>query len=182
MTLNTKVLIAVPMNPKEIFDYLVDLLGRDFNGTPRWEHDEPHVDRWGNHRPAVYSTTIGQGLRAWTMVKYASDGPLVYHDDEELKEFAEEDWFNNIIHNEHCIQVSFDTAYGYRSSTGASCSDLHAWLIVMLAGFLRDKGVPTDKWSWQNEYKGEWYLPTDTAALIDFGDPVAGELPEKASR
>jgi hypothetical protein len=52
------------------------------------------------------------------------------------------------------IEVTFDTAYGYRFEEGENCSQLHARLVAQLGNWLDERGLP---WKWQNEYTGEWF-------------------------
>src|SRR5690242_14095966 len=49
------------------------------------------------------------------------------------------------------MEVSFDTAYGYRGPEGG-CGDLHARLVRELGAWLDGRRV---RWSWLNEWTGE---------------------------
>jgi len=161
MTLSTRILIAEPTNPKDLFLFCLDLLKRDFNGEPQWEH-----------KAGTYNSSCGQGLAAWVFVHYAQDGPLQWGDP---KEYAEYGWPLPEF-NEHLLNVDFDTAYGYRSGPNeAGCSDLHAWLVQEVGRWLAAKNIT--RWGWRNEFTGEWFGPDDD--VLNLGDPVIGELPER---
>jgi hypothetical protein len=168
VTLATRIVVVDPIDPKVVFDRCLELLGRDIEGTP-------YVDE----KPGSYSTRFGQGLAAWCIVNYAVDGPIHHYTEGFAKELKDDDpeweppWYN-----EHCVDITFDTAYGYKSPSGAGCSDLHAWFIRELAVLFEEKGVK--KWVWNQEFTGEWYGPDDPVTHL--GTPTRGELPETRHR
>lgn len=130
----------------------------------RWEYDADDCERL-DHPP-------GLGLAAWLLIKYRPTGTKV--EDEP----AREDWMSDEEHEgakEYaakqpmtngfgCIEVNWDTAYGYRGPNGESCSTLHAYYIAALGKWCDERGIA---WKWRNEYTGEWFDGTD--GLAEFG-------------
>ena len=55
------------------------------------------------------------------------------------------------------LEVSLDTAYGYKDALGG-CGDLHARFVANLGKWLDAKGAP---WTWMNEFTGEVHAGTD---------------------
>src|SRR5437763_1201661 len=123
MTLSTDIVIAEPVNPRMVFDFCLSLLNRDFDGVPTWE-EVPASD--GSE--ARYETTVGQGLPAWLFVYHATDGPMRLDTE-----------YGSPI-DEHCVRIDFDTGYSY-DREGASCDDLHAWLVQEVGAWLDGRGI-----------------------------------------
>lgn len=193
MTLATRVHIKYPVNPEKLFLRLLEVLESNpaltlvpRSGLPRCgDATYDHV-RKGDvafhhavtgkpvlHERSEYRSTIGQGLSAILEVEYGDDGPVDwlarYRDDDE--EVGPWDTF--------IVAARFDTSYGYRSQSGARCDDVHAMLVLVVARFLADAGVPDDAWHWHDEYRGEWKpleeLMTLGDALLAAQDfPVSG--------
>lgn len=182
MTLDTSIAIGKPHNVREIFDFCRLLLK-----TPE---DTPVIERvCGDWRAGCkeISNPIGIGLAALLEVYYGADGPMVHRHDkwcevevgpakwddtgQQMVTQAEVDSHTASIAANPCengwaaIEVTFDTAYGYRGDGGESCSDLHARLIRAFGQWLDARGLP---WKWQNEYTGEWFDSYD--GLDEFGD------------
>jgi|SRR5687767_1265711 len=139
MTLNTTVLIGKPCDEKEVFMFCRELLNcpKDIPFT----HDEDSIRNPG-----------GIGLDAWLWINYDKD-PKAHECDFECDEdcyYAESPRHSGYSY----VDVSFDTAYGFRGKDGESCSDLHAKLVYKLGEWLDSKDLP---WKWQNEYTGEWF-------------------------
>jgi hypothetical protein len=174
MTLNTSIAIGKPHNVREIFDFCNTLLGA------------PETVRFEQDRGTIRNEPM-QGLSAWLWINYGVDGPMVHlHDefcetevgpakwDDEGKYSVTQDDVDR--HNEWvartptasgwaAIEVTFDTAYGYRGEGGESCSDLHARLVTALGRWCDARDLP---WKWQNEYTAEWHDGFD--GLDDFGN------------
>jgi hypothetical protein len=69
--------------------------------------------------------------------------------------------------------VHFDTAYGYRAdSNGASCGDLHAWLVREIGAWATEQGA---SWRWYDE-SGNGWLDTRNDDLSPLGDPEVGRI------
>lgn len=146
MTLSTDLVIVDPIDARKVFDFTLALVAEGFPRDPKWEHDE---DR------RRYSTTVGQGLPAWTFVHYATDGPLLVESEEEWREWAEEgETFDPPPCNEHCIRIDWDTGYSYRGTNGEGCGDLHARYVATVGHWLDEQGK---RWWWKNEFTGEWH-------------------------
>lgn len=175
MTLDTSVVIGAPTDVMELFQFCRTLLGT-LEGTP-FTHNEA-----SDHRPGQRQifNPGGIGLPAWLWIYYGADGPIPKHqhdkwcasevggewdhDQEDVDSHAAHIASDPTENGWAVIEVTFDTAYGYREN-GESCSDLHARLVTALGQWLDAKGLP---WKWQNEYTGEWFDGYD--GLDDFGD------------
>jgi hypothetical protein len=189
MTLNTSIAIGKPTDVREVFMFCRKLLG--------CAEDVPFEQGvCGDHRQGQKQimNPCGIGLPAWLWVYYGADGPMTHvHDDlcpvqagpytsrytgktweitqEEVDEHARWVAGDPTENGWSAIEVTFDTAYGYRGKGGESCSDLHARLVTALGSWLDAKGLP---WKWQNEYTGEWHdrfdqLDTFGNAHLDTG-------------
>lgn len=177
MTLNTSVVIGKPHDVREIYSVCRALLD-----TP--DHVEP-IERPANtggfYRDELASIghPVGVGLSALLDIRYGVDGPMQHvcgsdcevdpaggypteADIEETHQWAARSPTQN---GWAAIEVTFDTAYGYRGEDGESCSDLHARLVTALGRWLDARGLP---WKWQNEYTGDWFDRFD--GLAEFGD------------
>ena len=170
MTLNTSIAIGKPTNVREVFDFCRGLLNTPTN--------TPFTDRIDEHHPGrkeIFNPG-GIGLDAWLWIYYGADGPMTHvHDEwcateagpakwdsdgevmvtqEDVDQHTAEVAAHPTMNGWAAIEVTFDTAYGYRGPDGESCSQLHARLIAQLGAWLDRKGLP---WKWQNEYSGEWF-------------------------
>jgi hypothetical protein len=156
MTLSTRVRITDPVPVADLRLHLTRLLGGD--ESTRWKHREPSSDPLGYANPR-YANEPDQGLTAWLFVHYGADGPLLPEDPEDpAPEPA-------------CVEVIFDTTYGYRGPRGGGCGDLHAWLIEEIADYLVRLGRRGGL-HWQYEYDGSWHR--DTVELAMLGDTALG--------
>lgn len=137
MTLDTRVRIVDPLPPEDVFAFARSLIG----ATDEHKH---------NRREGCYLgiTSLimepGQGLSAWLMVDWHPDGPFPREDDEPDAPDA-------------CIEVSFDTGYGYSDDQGRGCSALHRELTAKLGEWLDDRRA--DWWAY-DEFAGEWHHRT----------------------
>jgi hypothetical protein len=189
MTMGTTVYVRGPVNPERLFRFVQSLLSDGpqddrhrppgqpfiFDGGRTYEPDDmDEHGEWGNH--------LGQGLPALMHVKYGADGPLrVEHCDCE----AEPEWCECEPGQPHsvdplrqwepfAVEVWFDTAYSYKTPNGATCGDLHAFLVSSVAAWLEAQpGPPGFVWS-----NGETGITSTTLAEIGrLGDPVKGAPP-----
>lgn len=147
MTLSTDFLITSHMvDPRELFAVSAKLLqaGEDFRFSVG---------------PGLIMAEPNQGLDAWLSVYFSADLALVVKTDED----------NPYAARDHFVRVNFDTGYSYKSSSGAGCSDFHAWLIFQLAQWADDRGL---EYAWENEFTGEWF--TDRSGLESFGNAEIG--------
>lgn len=176
MTLDTSIAIGKPTPVRPLFDFCRELLG-----TPADTRvNEGVCDGSRLGQKEIYNPG-GIGLPAWLWIYYGADGPFEVHQhdefcsvtlggkydttQQEIDEHAE--WIANdpTENGWAAIEVTFDTAYGWRGPSGESCSDLHARLIRAVGQWCDRKGLP---WKWQNEFTGEWHDGTD--GLDEFGD------------
>jgi hypothetical protein len=181
MTLCTSIAIGKPHNVREIFDFCNRLLAaRD---SVQFEQKDCEY-RPGQRRIA---NAPMQGLSALLWIYYGIDGPMVHEHDEWCEtEVGPAKWdktgqamVTKEDIDEHrasidgdptqngwgAIEVTFDTAYGFKGEGGESCSDLHARLVTALGQWLDVRGLP---WKWNNEFTGEWFDRYD--GLAEFGD------------
>lgn len=156
MTLTTHIIVKDPVPVEPLFRFCQSLLGDP--ETMRVERFRPVAG--DPYRPnAVIRNRPGQDLPAWLWVEYGVDGPLVDVD-------PEDEWPPG------AVRVAFDTALGYNADNGASCRDLHAWLVGVVGDYLQMQGI---EFFWQDEGSGAWFRsPNDVWTL---GDPNLGELP-----
>lgn len=77
-----------------------------------------------------------------------------HHDADEVAEHAASIAADPTENGWAAIEVSFDTAYGYRGENGETCNQLHARYVGQLGAWLDKRGIP---WKWKNEYTGEWF-------------------------
>lgn len=149
MTLTTHMRIVQPTPIRPLFKHCNQLLGAVNPET------EVHDDRMWN--------VPDQGFPALLHLEWGPDGKLPREDDgfeggaERIPEAA--------------IDVSFDTMYRYRADNGATCNDLHAYLVRELGSHLDDLGLD---WYWEHEYSGEWFHRFDQ--LEKLGDAEKGDL------
>lgn len=146
---------------------------REMLGTP--DHVEPRRDRsaYGPDDIERIDHPCGIGLPAWLLIRYRPTGTRV------ITEPAREGWMDDDDYEHEkdyvalqpmnngfgCIQVNWDTAYGYRGPNGESCSTLHALYVAALGKWCDDRGI---LWKWKNEYTGEWFDRFD--GLAEFGN------------
>ncbi|MFF4600595.1 hypothetical protein [Amycolatopsis sp. NPDC001319] len=158
MTLNTSIAIGKPYPVRQVFDFCRELLNTP-EGTP---FSEEHSS-WRKGVKQIFNP-CGIGLPAWLWIYYGADGPMVEtpddpSDEDEVEYIARTPTKNGWA----AMEVTFDTAYGYRGPDGESCSQLHARLVAQLGKWLDAKGLP---WKWQNEYTGEWFDGYDGLAEL----------------
>lgn len=148
MTLATKMVIVEPTPYRPIFDEARRLIGAEHG-----EYEEG---------PCGIENKWGQGFVSWIGVRHGGDAPMKPYDDDDARDYPVPEW---------SIEVSFDTAYGYRAANGAGCSDLHAWLVQGVGRWLTDRGLT---WYWFREYDGSWHPSSTPVTLL--GDPERGRL------
>lgn len=132
MTLDTRVRIHDPLDPRDVFAHARLLIGADASKRSDWS---------GN----ALRMLPGQGLPGLLYVYHGPDGGPLRSDGEPDAPAG-------------FVEASLDTAYGYRASNGATCGDLHAWFVTRLGEWLDERGV---KWSWYDESADEWHEGAD---------------------
>lgn len=142
MTLSTDVYIQGQVDLLELKRVVAEALAEfDQHGrTPEqqlWEGDSKTFRN-------SWSTTVGQGLPAWTFIHYGSDTKWKQADDEE----DEYGYFTP----KHFASIDFDTAYGYTGPNGEGCAKLHTQLMTRVGKWLDEQSVP---WKWRNEFTGD---------------------------
>mgnify|MGYP007010739939 CR=1 FL=1 len=157
MTLNTRIYVLDPIKPKEIFVRCNQLIG----ATEATRFSDEQLKTWRDgvalvepSNPWNIGNGLGQGLCALLNIYYRPDAPLRatvqscnYYCDSDCADIHDED-----DGPAHWLQVSFDTAYGYRDDEGRGCGDLHASLVSQLGQWLDERGI---RWMWENEFTGE---------------------------
>jgi hypothetical protein len=156
MTLDTRVYVQGRIDYREVFVKCNQLIGAH-EGIKFT--DEPVADWKDGERipgPEDGEWTIwnkpGQGLCALLDISYRRADPL--READEHAKYCDGD-------TDDCfapcgvpcwLEVSFDTAYGYKGDGGEGCGDLHARLVAELGQWLDGKGI---RWQWRNEFTSE---------------------------
>jgi hypothetical protein len=175
VTLNTSIVIGKPYNVHEVYAYCRALLNTPEHVKAEYG-PEPGEERSYRSGQKWVLNPGGIGLDAWLWIYYGADGPMVHQHDKwcdiEVGPAKWDDEGNHTVTQEMvddhaeqiandptengwgAIEVTFDTAYGYRSDSGEGCSQLHARLVAQLGKWLDQLALP---WKWQNEYTGEWF-------------------------
>lgn len=169
MTLDTRVYVLDKVDPHETFRFCRSLLG----ATDRHVWYDKQDATWLKGQrliepsnPWTIGNELGQGLPALLDISYRPDGPLrtpeqAAEHDEDICNLPERSWYDveagpcDAAHpwTRACwLEVSFDTAYGYRDDRGYGCGDLHAEYVSRLGQWLDERSV---HWEWMNEFTGE---------------------------
>lgn len=175
MTLSTTLIIKDPVPVEALFRFGQSLLGdpatqESYHVPPMAEYVHPNGYVVPPRPNGRWTNGVGQGLAAIFMVTYGADGPLCIDvDPDDFDEPGEYDEYAK--HRRGCVKVWMDTAYGYQANDGGGCSDLHAWLLLMLCGWLDQRGA---KYEWEQEFTGEWF--DNALDVVNLGDPERGAL------
>lgn len=153
MTMTTFVYVLDEMRPKDLFLKCNQLIG----ATETTEFRNEQVKSWrkgiGKPEPGnawSISNKIAQGLCAALDVYYRPDTPLRAADNG--CEWYCDPGCDDEHTNPACwLEVSFDTAYGWRGKNDEKCGDLHAKLVAQLGQWLDERGI---QWSWRNDHHG----------------------------
>lgn len=159
MTLHTRIAVTSPgVDARAAFDHARDLIG----ATDRYV--------WREDGDGGYSMQLGQGLPALMWVD-VSDGQPEQHDD-----WCEPDCSGEYHDLGHYVMVHFDTGYAYTAPNGASCSDLHAWLVDEMGRWLTERGAT---WEWYDESGDGWNHGDGWGTL---GSPEVGRIGSQVVR
>lgn len=141
MTLSTDVYIQGPVDLHALRSVVQAALAEfdEYGRTPDQQLWEGESDTFRNS----WSTTVGQGLPAWTFIHYGSD--VAWRQPNEVDE-------DGFVTPAHFAAIDFDTAYGYRGENGETCSALHVQLMTRVGKWLDEQSVP---WQWRDEFTGE---------------------------
>ncbi|WUI02061.1 hypothetical protein OHR68_09725 [Spirillospora sp. NBC_00431] len=163
MTLDTKVYVLDRISHRDVFVKCNQLI----SATEATEFRDEQVgasrkDGPASGAPWSLGNKAGQGLCALLDIYYRPDAPLRAKDGD-CHWFCDPDCDDAEHDTRACwLEVSFDTAYGYRDEQGRGCGDLHASLVAQLGQWLDERGV---RWLWENEFTGEIHSGYDR--LID---------------
>lgn len=150
MTLHTRLRIHESADLATVFDLaLADVVAAsDPNAPTAWTESPDGLAR---------DTLLGQGLAALMGVRVGPDGGELPRDDHPEWAEPEED-YDGLDHDPHaCVEVDWDTAYGYQDEHGG-CSALHGRFVARLGAWAEAQGMT---WPWFNEYRGEWHTGRD---------------------
>jgi hypothetical protein len=167
MTLATDIYITgTGVTHREVFDKVNEILGIP---EERITREGPAQYRWDPGNYAI-SNAIGQGFPAIVRSHANQDGSLIVqgHDDD-----CEDSCSSHSCTESFHVHVDLDTGYGYRDDRGWDCSRLHAYVILSLAEWLKDKQCTV---RWTNEYAGTVHDADDREAFKKFigsGDDAA---------
>lgn len=150
MTLNTHMYIQGEVDGPTLIQTVKDALAAlDTGRLPA------AAQRW-RQKGTTFTSVQGQGLPAWTSVRFGEAGAWLSPEDEyaapEDVAAGEEPWF---IAPRCFAAINFDTTYGARGPNGETCNQIHAHLIVAIGAWLDEQGVP---WQWENEYTGHFHV------------------------
>jgi hypothetical protein len=186
MTLDTRIYVTDKVDVHELFHHIQGLLTKHDDPAHRAPEDQCSEDAQDNTRrdgnPWTIGNVIDQGLPAWLMVHYRTDG--MYRTPEAASEHdeycnlpgnenfdADEPECNGTVgysHRPACwAEVMLDTPYGYRGPNGEGCGDLHAQLVADIGRWCDERGL---SWKWKNEFTDdihEGYAPL--AGLLSGG-------------
>lgn len=153
MTLNTSIFVLDEIGHKDVFVRCNQLIGATEATRFSDEPERIFRDGWIDDPSASrnISNAMGQGLCALLDVHYRAGGPIKADPDACGRDC--DDPCDAESHDPvHWLEVTFDTAYGYRDEQGRGCGDLHASLVAELGKWLDERGV---RWLWENEFTGE---------------------------
>lgn len=141
MTLSTDVYIQGPVDLVQLKRVVSEALAAfdEHSRTPEQQLWEGENDTFRNS----WSTTVGQGLPAWTFIHYGSDVEWRQADD------VDDDGY---FTPKHFASIDFDTAYSYQGPEGQTCSALHVQLMTRVGKWLDEQDVP---WQWRDEFTGK---------------------------
>lgn len=163
MTLTTSIYVHDNVDIDELLHHGRTLLARfDEHGRTPEQH-EPYDDTMGRHH--VRGNRLGQSLPAILWAIYDANGPYRAEADTAKQHDGCEDDCDGSDHPPACwVEISLDTAYGYKGPDGMGCGDLHAVLVAEYGRWLDQRGIA---WSWRNEFTGETH--TGYHGLIELG-------------
>lgn len=175
MTTHIAILGAVPL--KELFEHGRTLLGADDSIT--WEDKEHFSD------PGARSifNNLGQGLPGIWNIAYRPDAPLRMEAhrcewdeaNERYRCAPEGQEFCGLTNGPACaLEASIDTAYSYKTDSGAWCGDLHAWFITEIAAWCAQRGADA-RW-YAGEVSSELWEYEPMSAIGKLGDADLGRL------
>lgn len=156
MTLTTDVYVLDELAYKDVFLECNRLIG----ATEATRFRNGQIKTW---RKGVATAHPGN---AWSIGNHADQGlpallDVYYRPDAPLRGTANGcEWYcdpgcDSEHDNPACwLEVSFDTAYGYRDEQGRRCGDLHASLVADLGRWLDERGV---RWRWYADTLAEVY-------------------------
>jgi hypothetical protein len=156
MTLDTRIFILDPINHKQVYAQCGRLIGQHegikFTDDPVFDYRNGEKIPSPDGLRSIWNKP-GQGLPALLDMTYREGGPIKA-DPNACDRYCDDDEpCDQESHKPaHWIEVSFDTAYGYRDDEGRGCGDLHASLVSQLGQWLDERHV---RWMWQNEFTGE---------------------------
>lgn len=168
MTLDTRVYVLDEINYKDVWIKCNQLIGATEN--TKFTDEQTKTYRAGKGvvepgNPWWIWNTPGQGLCALLDMHYRPFAPYRSAEqaaahDEDICNLPGVSWYDSdegpcdgTWHRPACwLEISFDTAYGYRDEQGRGCGDLHASIVAELGKWLDERGI---RWLWKNEYSGE---------------------------
>jgi hypothetical protein len=135
MTLDTRVYVLDPVPRDQVFRKCQQIIANyDTEGrapeAQRWRDDH----EWGDHH--VLMNEGMQGLPGWLIVHYRPDGPYRTEQQAQQCDYCEPGC-DGSTHPPACwLEVSIDTAYGYRGPNDMNCGSLHARFVAELGMWL----------------------------------------------
>lgn len=137
MTLDTRVYVLDPIDRTAVFRKCQEIIAQwdERRRTPE-QHRTEDTD-WGDHR--VLMNESFQNLPGWLILHYRPGGP--YRTEAQAAEHDHcDDDCDGSTHAPACwMEVSIDTAYGYRGPDGMNCGSLHARFVAELGAWLDEQ-------------------------------------------
>lgn len=167
MTLDTRIYVLDDIDYRLVFAECGRLIGQ--HEGIRFKDEPCEVFTNGAWRPEPHGlrrigNELGQGLPAILEVTYRRGG-AAKATSEQCDRYCDTpcDVPKDSHDPAHWLEVSFDTAYGYRDTQGRGCGDLHASLVAQLGQWLEKRNV---RWAWRNEFTGDLHHGYDGLAEL----------------
>lgn len=154
MTLDTRMRIHEQCDARELFDFCRLLLGPSDGGKAPLDSnftDEPN--RLCNRLGQGYSAILEVEFDLATAPKSEWEKCYCEEDQEDAIEPDPDYKCSQCRKPDAYLEISWDTAYGYKGPNGEQCGDLHAAYIVSVAKWCDERGLT---YSWHNEFNGDW--------------------------
>lgn len=151
MTLDTRIYVQGPIPPRELHAFCNPLIG---GGEQTRFSDRPDTHWRTRELTGIRSLANepDQGLDGWLMIYYREGKPLRLPGDH--LDYCDEDC--DLVHVPCWLEISLDTAYGYRKAKGpgpgGNCGALHGWFVLQVGLWLVARNVC---FGWHNEFTGE---------------------------
>ena len=162
MTLKTRFYVTTPgIDPQAIWDLLMAHVETE-DTVPNTVYTGPA--KYGRIGQTLKSTRRGSGRNALCHMYYTETEEEIPQHPSETDDPELEDLENDVHYNPHAyIELSFETAYGYRGPDGEECSDLHRTILLSLSSYVTSHG---GEFIWNDEFTGEWHTGIEPISTL----------------